>query len=174
MIIYNDFYISRDEVLKEIKNLDPSNATQEIDISYKCQERKCWIIGMNFLHCSFNEYIKSWDFERKSTLKSSSGAFEKYEYIHLGTWYIKLTLYNRFFFSIKKRYSSFLIKVFVFQKFFFKVTSLKTFKFSIDCRRKTCQSLAENRFLKESFFRRIYALYVGFKMKSLTKSVFLC
>ena len=41
MIIYNDLYTNRDEVLKEIKDLDPSNATQEIDISYKYQERKC-------------------------------------------------------------------------------------------------------------------------------------
>ena len=69
MIIYNDLYTNRDEVLKEIKNLDPSNATQEIDISYKYQERKCWIIGMNFLHCSFNECVKSWDFD--SSLKDT-------------------------------------------------------------------------------------------------------
>ena len=41
MIIYNDLYTNRDEVLKKIKNLDPSNAKQEIDISYKYQERKC-------------------------------------------------------------------------------------------------------------------------------------
>ena len=33
--------MTRDEVLKEIKNLDPSKTTQESDNSYKNYERKC-------------------------------------------------------------------------------------------------------------------------------------
>ena len=32
----------------------------------------------------------------KSTLKLNSSAYEKYEYGHLGRWYIKLTLIKRF------------------------------------------------------------------------------
>ena len=32
----------------------------------------------------------------KSTLKLNSSAYEKYEYRHLGHWYIKLTLFKRF------------------------------------------------------------------------------
>ena len=32
----------------------------------------------------------------KSTLKLNSSANEKYEYGHLGCWYIKLTLFKRF------------------------------------------------------------------------------
>ena len=42
--------------------------------------------------------------------------------------------------SSKERYSSFLIKVFVFQKTCFKVTALKTFKISTDCHSKTWRS----------------------------------
>ena len=43
--------------------------------------------------------------------------------------------------STKKRYSSFLKKVFVFQKICFKIKAFKTFKISIDCHIKTCRSL---------------------------------
>ena len=32
----------------------------------------------------------------KSTLKLNSSAYGKYEYGHLGRWYIKLTLFKRF------------------------------------------------------------------------------
>ena len=32
----------------------------------------------------------------KNTLKLNSSANEKYEYEHLGCWYTKLTLFNRF------------------------------------------------------------------------------
>ena len=32
----------------------------------------------------------------KRTLKWKSSAYEKYEYGHLGRWYIKLTLFKRF------------------------------------------------------------------------------
>ena len=51
-------------------------------------------------------------------------------------------------FSTKKRYSSFLKKVFVFQKICFKVEVLKMFKISTDCYIKTCQSLKRNAILK--------------------------
>ena len=40
----------------------------------------------------------------------------------------------------KKRYSSFLEKVFIFQKIYFRVKVLKTFKIPIGCHIKTCQS----------------------------------
>ena len=40
----------------------------------------------------------------------------------------------------KKQYSSFLIKVFFFQKIYFKVKLLKTFKISCGCHIKTCRS----------------------------------
>ena len=43
--------------------------------------------------------------------------------------------------SPKKRYSSFLKKVFLFQKIYFKVKVSKTFKISTDCHIKTCRSL---------------------------------
>ena len=43
--------------------------------------------------------------------------------------------------STKKRYSSFLKKVFVFQKICFKVKVLKTFETFTDCHIKTCRSL---------------------------------
>ena len=32
----------------------------------------------------------------KSTLKENSSAYEKYEYEHLGRWYIKSTIFKRF------------------------------------------------------------------------------
>ena len=50
--------------------------------------------------------------------------------------------------STKKRYSSFLRKVFVFQKICFKVKVLKSFKISTDCYIKTCWSLKRRVILK--------------------------
>ena len=79
--------------------------------------------------------------------------------------------------STKIRPSSFLKKVFVFQKISFKVKLLKTFKFSTDCHIKTCRSLISNgRLLWKSLvplFKRTCALSVGFK-KTSKKSVFQC
>ena len=74
--------------------------------------------------------------------------------------------------SIKIRYSSFLKKIFVFWKICFKIKVLKTFKISTDCDIKTCQSLKRMAILKtpSTFFRRIYALSVGFKVKPLRKA----
>ena len=76
--------------------------------------------------------------------------------------------------STKHRYFSFLKKVFVFQKIWIKVNVLKTFKTFTDCHIKTCRY--GGLFWKSlvPFFRRIYALSVGFKMKSLIKSVCEC
>ena len=51
---------------------------------------------------------------------------------------------------IKNRYSNFLEKVFVFQKIFFKVKVLKTFKISSDCYIKTCRSFKWKAILKFS------------------------
>ena len=69
--------------------------------------------------------------------------------------------------STKKRYSSFLKKVFVFQKIWIKVNVLKTFKIFTDCHIKTCRSLKRRAILKipSTVFRRIYALSAGLKMK---------
>ena len=50
--------------------------------------------------------------------------------------------------STKKRHSSFLKKVFVFQKICFKIKVLKTFETLTDCHIKTCQSLKRRPFSK--------------------------
>ena len=50
--------------------------------------------------------------------------------------------------STKKRYSSFLKKVFVFLKICFKVKVLKTFETFTDCHIKTCRSLKRRAILK--------------------------
>ena len=50
--------------------------------------------------------------------------------------------------SIKKRYSSFLKKVCMFQKICFKVKTLKAFKICSDCHIKTCRSLKRRPILK--------------------------
>ena len=50
--------------------------------------------------------------------------------------------------STKKWYSSFLKKVFVFQKICFKVKVLKTFETFTDCHIKTCRSLKRRAILK--------------------------
>ena len=50
--------------------------------------------------------------------------------------------------STKKRFSSFLKKVFVFQKICFKVKVLKTFETFTDCDIKTCRSLKRKAILK--------------------------
>ena len=61
---------------------------------------------------------------------------------------------------------------FVFKKICFKVKVLKMFKISSDCHIKTCRS-PKRRESRVPFFRRTYALSVGFKMKLLRK-VFSC
>ena len=73
--------------------------------------------------------------------------------------------------STKKRYSSFLKKVFAFQKICSKV--FKTFETSTDCHIKTCRSLKQSAILKipSTIFRRTYSLSVGFKMKTVRRSV---
>ena len=50
--------------------------------------------------------------------------------------------------STRKQYSSFLKKVFVFQKICFKVKVLKTLKIFSDCHIKTCRSLERRAILK--------------------------
>ena len=52
--------------------------------------------------------------------------------------------------STKKLYSSFLKKVFLFQKICFKVKVLKSFKISSGCHIKTCRSLKRRAILKIS------------------------
>ena len=50
--------------------------------------------------------------------------------------------------STKKRYSSFLKKVFIFQEISFKVKLLKTLKICTDCHIKTCRSVRRKVILK--------------------------
>ena len=50
--------------------------------------------------------------------------------------------------STKKRNSSFLKKIFVFQKIYFKFKLLKTFNIFTDCHIKACQSLKQRAILK--------------------------
>ena len=78
--------------------------------------------------------------------------------------------------STKKCFSSFLKKVFVFQKIYFRVKVLKTFKIPNDCHIKTCLSLKLRaiRKISSTVFRQTFALSVGFKMKPLRKSIFQC
>ena len=77
--------------------------------------------------------------------------------------------------STKKRYSSFLKRVSVFQKIYCKVKVQKSFEIFSDCHIKACQSLKWRAILKipSTIFRRTYALSVSFKMKPLRKSIFL-
>ena len=78
--------------------------------------------------------------------------------------------------SSKKRYSSFLKKVFLFQKSCFKVKVLKTIKISTDCHIKTYRPLKRRTILKipSTVLQKNLCSSVGFKMKSLRKSVFHC
>ena len=86
-------------------------------------------------------------------------------------------LYENYTFSIlvlltKNWYSSFLKKVFFFQKMCFKV--LKTFKISSACHIETWRSLERRAILNipTTIFRGTCALFVGFKMKPLKKKRF--
>ena len=69
--------------------------------------------------------------------------------------------------STKKRYSSFLKKGFVFKKICFKVKVLKSFKIFTYFLKKHANLLNSGLFWNSLgfFYRRIYALSVGFKMK---------
>ena len=78
--------------------------------------------------------------------------------------------------STKKRYSSCLKKVFLFQKICFKVKVLNTFETLIDCHKKRADLSNGGLFSKSPvlFFWRTNPLSVGFKMKTLRKSIFEC
>ena len=82
--------------------------------------------------------------------------------------------FSIFVLSSKKRYSSFLKKLFFLQKICFKVKVLKTSEISSDCHIKTCRSLKRRVIMKipSNVFRRTYALFVGFIMKPLRQSIF--
>ena len=73
--------------------------------------------------------------------------------------------------STKKLLSSFLEKVFVFQKICFKDKVLKTFEILTNCHLKTCRSLKRRAILKipSNVFRRTDALSVSFNMKTQKK-----
>ena len=78
--------------------------------------------------------------------------------------------------TTKRRYSSFLKKVFVFQNICLKIKVLKAFKIFSNCSKKTCWSLKRRAILKISstLFSRTYALSVWFKMKPQRRRIFLC
>ena len=92
-----------------------------------------------------------------------------------GSFVWKWCVFNLSAFTLKT-VLQFLKKVFIFKKIYFKVKVLKAFKISTDCHIKTCRSLNKGLYWKSlvPFFRRTYALSVGFKMKPLTKSIFQC
>ena len=73
--------------------------------------------------------------------------------------------------SSKKQYSSYLKKVFVFQKICLKVKVLKTFESFTDCHVKNMLiSQTEGYFESPYYICRItYALFVGFKMETKKK-----
>ena len=75
--------------------------------------------------------------------------------------------------STKKMSTSFLKKVFVFQKIYFKVTALKTFKISTDRYIKHADLSTIGLFWKSlvPFFRRTYVHSAGLKIKPLRKSI---
>ena len=51
----------------------------------------------DFIFLNFGyKFLSSEYSQGKSFLKLNSSAYEKYEYGHLGCWYIKLTLFNWF------------------------------------------------------------------------------
>ena len=82
----------------------------------------------------------------------------------------KATFYRNILFSIsvtsnKRQYSSFWKKAFIFQKIYFKVKVMKTFKISFDFHVKTYRSLNGGLSWKSRvlFLRRAYALSVYFK-----------
>ena len=60
----------------------------------------------------------------------------------------KIDVFSILVVSAKKRYSSFLEKVFVFLNVWIKVNVLKTSKTSTDCEIKTCRSLKRRAILK--------------------------
>ena len=103
--------------------------------------------------------------------------FQKRNVLFILTWASDVTiLYENDAFSMlvlspKKRLCSFLKNVFIFQKIYSKVKKLKLLKISIYCHIKTCRSFKRRVILRSlvPFFRRIYALYDGFKMKSIKK-----
>ena len=70
----------------------------------------------------------------------------------------------------------FFSKVFVFQRIYFKVKEMKTFKISTNYHIRTCRSLKRRAIGKipSTVFRRTYVVSVGLKMKPLRKRVFQC
>ena len=144
-----------------------------------------WVVGTSnqpFKTGSYNEtkFSKKWVVTGK-TVFFVIGPFCTHHSICLNIdfWHDHFVWNNAFsilVLSTKKQHSSFLKKVFVYQKTCFKVEALKTHKISSDSHIKTWRSLKRRAILKipSTFFRGTYALSVGFKMKPLRKSVFHC
>ena len=82
---------------------------------------------------------------------------------------------SMFVFSTKKRFPSVLKKIFVFQKTYFKVTALKTFKISSNCCIKTSTSLKWRTIsnIPSTVLQKNLCSFLGSKMKSLRQSIFL-
>ena len=101
--------------------------------------------------------------------------------LNIGFWYSNF-VWKRCAFNLSilnwKTVLQFFEKGFLFlEKSVSKLKYWKTFKISILFHIKTCQSLSNRCLFWKSlvpFFRRAYTLSVGFKMKSLRKSIFQC
>ena len=168
--------------ITSLRILTGKNQTSAIT---KSTNMNIWVVGT--ANVLYKRFLTETKFSKK--MKQLLAKLRSLWYVHFViTILFVLTLasdmaalYGNDAFSIlvlptKKRYSSFLKKVFVFQKICFKVKVLKTFKIFSDCHIKTCRSLKRRAILKipSTVFRRTYALSVGMKMKPLRKSVFQC
>ena len=63
-------------------------------------------------------------------------------------FYVDMVYFQSYYFELKKHYSSFFKKVFIFQEIYFQVKVLKTFKIFSDSHMKTCRSLVRRAIMK--------------------------
>ena len=161
---------------------EPSNKTPTLT---KSTNMGIWIVGTK--NPLLWEVLKlKQDFQKNKTVTSKTLFFVIGPFCSHHSNCLTLTtdmtlLYGNDAFSIlllltKKGFSSYLSKLFVFQKMCFKVKVLKTFKISTDCHIKNVDLSNEGPFWKAlvSFFIRTYALSVVFKMKPRRNTAFRC
>ena len=70
--------IDKEEILKEILNLDASKACQDTDVPTKILKENADIFA-DFLHTSFNEFVKKLEFPSVSKKPNISPVFKKGE-----------------------------------------------------------------------------------------------
>ena len=126
----------------------PSNETPALT---KSTNMDIWVVGTTnqlFIRGSLTET----KFSKSSYWQTPFfviGTFCSHHFIFIcldiGFWYDAFSI---LLLSTKKRYSSFLKKVFIFQEIYFKAEVLKTFKIFTDCNMKTCWSLKRRTILK--------------------------